>query len=35
MTGCIAGLSGPLDPNTLGKIQSLKNELNKVFSLLK
>jgi|TARA_X000001388_G_scaffold76500_1_gene74024 hypothetical protein len=28
MTGCIAGLSGPLDPNTLGKIQSLKNELN-------
>ncbi|MBC8428019.1 MAG: hypothetical protein H8D94_00960 [Candidatus Pelagibacter sp.] len=28
MTACVAGLSGPVDPATLGKIQSLKSKLS-------
>ena len=28
MTGCVAGLSGPLDPNTLSGIKNLKSKLN-------
>ena len=29
MTGCIAGMSGPPDPGSIAKIQSLKSKLNK------
>ena len=28
MTACVAGLSGPVDPATLSKIQSLKSKLS-------
>ena len=28
MTGCVSGLSGPIDPTTLAKIQALQNQLS-------
>ena len=29
MTGCVAGMSGPIDPNSISKVQELKNLLSR------